>query len=303
MDSFSERLKSLRRAKGISQVTLSERLHLGQSTIANYERGKRMPSVKILLEIARILEVPLDQLVTEQEIADDMQTDIFDARAALSSDPQAFYKDEVEGFLEILATANMSDVIHYIMKLSECQLSMMHIFDHIFTPVLYGVGEAWEADQMDVYQEHFITSAVDRSIQYLFYKQHPKRLDEPPRFMGILAPNEMHGLGLKMMTSYLIEEGWTTYDLGGYIEADTVIKALLYWPSDILGISCTLSENLEPLAEMIDTIWDIPKLSQQKIIVCGQALHSPKAAIVKQRVSAYAFSIEEAMKEIDRLMR
>ena len=303
MDSFSERLKAFRKAKGLSQVELSEQLHMGQSTIANYERGKRMPSVKILIEISGILEVPLDQLVTEQEMADDMQTHIFDAKAMLKKNPKMYYEKEVVAFLDVLITANMADVIHFMMKLSESQLPLAKLYDYVFTPMLYRVGESWASGEIDIFQEHFITRAVENSIQYLFYRQHPKRFIRAPRFMGTLAPNERHDLGLKMMTSHLLIEGWTTYDLGGNIAVDKIIKALLYWPSDILGVSCTMVENLEPLIKMVDSIRRVPKLSQQKIIICGQALHSPKAAELKQCVSAYAVTIEEAMTKIDELLR
>jgi len=303
MDSFSKRLKVIRKAKGLSQVELSEQLHMGQSTIANYESGKRMPSVKILLEIASALEVPLDQLVTEQEIAHDMKNHINDARAMLKENPNVYYEKEINAFLEVLIAANMADVIHFMMKLSESQLPLSKLYDYIFTPALYRVGESWSSGELDVFQEHFITSAVERGIQYLFYRQHPKRFSESPRFMGVLAPNERHDMGLKMMTSHLLIEGWTTYDLGGYIEADAVIKALMYWPSDILGISCTMEENLGPLSQMIDRIREIPNLSQQKIILCGQAFRSPKAVELKHSVSAYAFTIEEAMTKINALVR
>ena len=42
---FPERLKQLRKEKGLTQVTLAETLGVSKGTVAMWETGKRMPSI------------------------------------------------------------------------------------------------------------------------------------------------------------------------------------------------------------------------------------------------------------------
>lgn len=51
----SENLKSYRKAAGLTQQGLAEKLHTGQSTVAQWENGERTPPVKRLISIATAL--------------------------------------------------------------------------------------------------------------------------------------------------------------------------------------------------------------------------------------------------------
>lgn len=63
---FVERLRMLRREKGISQETLSVALYIDRTTLAGYETGKRMPDVEMMWAIADYFEVTIDYLVGRQ---------------------------------------------------------------------------------------------------------------------------------------------------------------------------------------------------------------------------------------------
>lgn len=60
---FSEVLKKLRKRESINQVDLAENVRLDRSAIANYERGHRLPSIEVLIEIADFFCVSLDYLI------------------------------------------------------------------------------------------------------------------------------------------------------------------------------------------------------------------------------------------------
>ncbi|WP_101696657.1 helix-turn-helix domain-containing protein [Clostridium minihomine] len=63
MSIFSERLKNQRKEKGFTQITISEKLGIGRSTYAHYERGSREPDLEMLKKIATILETTSDYLI------------------------------------------------------------------------------------------------------------------------------------------------------------------------------------------------------------------------------------------------
>ncbi|HSA52494.1 MAG TPA: XRE family transcriptional regulator [Yinghuangia sp.] len=57
------RLRELRRTRGITLATLSERTGISESTLSRLESGGRKPNLELLLPLARAYGVPLDELV------------------------------------------------------------------------------------------------------------------------------------------------------------------------------------------------------------------------------------------------
>lgn len=60
---ISEILKLLRTENGLTQSELSERLKIGQATIACYENGQREPHITNLIAYADFFECSIDYLV------------------------------------------------------------------------------------------------------------------------------------------------------------------------------------------------------------------------------------------------
>ena len=60
---FGQILQRLRNEKRWSQSKLAEKLGLSASQVANYEMGRRLPSLQILIDMARILGVSTDYLL------------------------------------------------------------------------------------------------------------------------------------------------------------------------------------------------------------------------------------------------
>lgn len=55
-------LSELRKQKGLTQRELAEKLGVGISTIAMYETGSRIPSLKKARQIADYFEIPLEEI-------------------------------------------------------------------------------------------------------------------------------------------------------------------------------------------------------------------------------------------------
>ncbi len=69
MATFGERLRYLRKAKGLSQKELAKLLSLeSSSTISQYETLNRIPDAHILLKMADIFTCSLDYLLARTEV-------------------------------------------------------------------------------------------------------------------------------------------------------------------------------------------------------------------------------------------
>lgn len=86
---FKDRLKELRKTKGLSQVVLAERLGLSKSTIGAYETGDITPSVEALNLIADFFNVDTDYLLGKEEQSRYyMDYDIYTVASELSEDSE-----------------------------------------------------------------------------------------------------------------------------------------------------------------------------------------------------------------------
>jgi len=63
---FKERLRELRKKRGLSQVTLAEKVGLSKSTIGAYETGDITPSVDALNLLADFFNVDIDYLLGKE---------------------------------------------------------------------------------------------------------------------------------------------------------------------------------------------------------------------------------------------
>lgn len=59
---FSDRLKTLRKEKKLTQKELAEQIGIKQNSYSDWENGKTEPSFENLIKLADLLEVSLDWL-------------------------------------------------------------------------------------------------------------------------------------------------------------------------------------------------------------------------------------------------
>jgi transcriptional regulator with XRE-family HTH domain len=64
------RLKRLRRHRGVTLTAIAARTGISKSTLSRLESGQRKPSLELLLPLAEVYQVPLDELVGAPEVGD-----------------------------------------------------------------------------------------------------------------------------------------------------------------------------------------------------------------------------------------
>lgn len=101
---FAERLKELRKEGHLTQVELAKRLGIGQSSYADWERGKKNPTQENLVKIAQILDVSIDYLVGNSEEKSDELDNIellfrMNSKGLTEEEKEIFKKELIE-FME-----------------------------------------------------------------------------------------------------------------------------------------------------------------------------------------------------------
>ncbi|MCL2675057.1 MAG: helix-turn-helix domain-containing protein [Firmicutes bacterium] len=66
-EKLGERIKDLRKERGLNQIQTAEALKIDKSTIAKYETDVSAPSVFLLIDLAEFFEVSTDYLLGLEE--------------------------------------------------------------------------------------------------------------------------------------------------------------------------------------------------------------------------------------------
>lgn len=103
---FGARLRSARIRKRLSQSRVAEEAHLVPSYYNMIENGKRMPTVDVLLRIANVLDITLDELFHGEDACDRSLMTLLSSR-----DPQdlKLARGVLQGLLDTLDTMREED--------------------------------------------------------------------------------------------------------------------------------------------------------------------------------------------------
>ena len=60
---FSERIRELRKENHLTQEEMATRLHVTRQAVSNWENGKNLPDIEMLMEISLTFQISLDRLI------------------------------------------------------------------------------------------------------------------------------------------------------------------------------------------------------------------------------------------------
>ena len=66
---FSDRLKSLRETKGVSQQALANAIYVSRSAIAKWENGLGMPNKESQKSLCEYFKISIDELVSDNDFS------------------------------------------------------------------------------------------------------------------------------------------------------------------------------------------------------------------------------------------
>lgn len=73
MVEFGEKVKQIREEKGMTQQTMAEKLYVTRQAVSRWECGVRHPDLLTAKKIAKILDVSLDELVSGEELKENIE--------------------------------------------------------------------------------------------------------------------------------------------------------------------------------------------------------------------------------------
>lgn len=99
---FNEKLMELRKKEGLSQEELGYKLNVTRQTISEWELGQTQPEIKELLEISKIFNINVYNLINESEIVCNTNPVIEDIQIGEESDKENKVKKILIGVIVVV---------------------------------------------------------------------------------------------------------------------------------------------------------------------------------------------------------
>jgi methanogenic corrinoid protein MtbC1 len=197
------------------------------------------------------------------------------------SEPESFMHadlplaDLAMRYLQAMLTREQKQGRALVMGAVERGQSIKDLYLNVFEPVMYEIGRLWQTGKISVGQEHYCTNATQVTMSML-YPRLFKGVSSGKRMLAACAQNELHELGLRMVTDFFEMDGWDTDYLGANTPHESIIREIEEKAVDILAIGVTMYFHLEKAQKMIEAVRRATGAGNVKILLGGYIIKIDK---------------------------
>ncbi len=214
------------------------------------DQVEKLRTVKRLLDAGhrpgRVVSLPVDHL--QQLCASTLDVGPVPVGAALATAPS-----DLRPHLDCLRAHDVVGLRRALAR-SLARHGLARFVAEVAAPLAAVVGEAWVRGDLEVYQEHAVTEALQSILRHALATLPEPDAGARPRVLLTTFPGEPHGLGLLMAESTLAVEGAAGVSLGVQTPVWDIVLAAQAYGADVVAIGFTGSVNpnhiLDGLAEL-----------------------------------------------------
>ena len=127
---------------------------------------------------------------------------------------------------------------------------------HLFSPVLVEIGERWHRHEATIAQEHFASHFIQRRLSALLQAY------APAAGRGVIvtacAPDELHELGILMLSVFLVRRAWQVVYLGANVPITDLVQTAARLQPDLICLSASNSRTAQTLIAAAGAIAQLP---------------------------------------------
>lgn len=201
--------------------------------------------------------------------------------------PSTEWDDEHEQLLTLVLKGDYQFMLDQCVDMLNHDVTMEHLYQGYFQPIMYRVGEMWEQGAISVAHEHLATSTMTKLMTkiYLDYV-----LSDVTKGVGVISAslNEYHQLGARMVADFLEKDGWDIRYLGANTPIESLIELVREVKPVFVGLSLTMAYNLDGLIETVEKLQHVDS-DKMRIMVGGLAVNNQGA--LQQLIGADAYPV------------
>lgn len=246
--------------------------YIGWVKIMLASRGVASADLKTNLEI--LAECATEG--AEDDAAVEINGVILEALARYESLPETLtlLLDGVESdgvaarYLRAVLRGDRRGAVGLILSALDDGMPLPAIYVDILERAQIEIGRMWQANRISVAQEHFGTAATQLVMSQLF----ARIMQQEPgarRIVTACVGDELHEVGLRIVTDLLELSGWATHYLGANVPATAIVEATWRNRADVLALSTTLTPHVGETERVIAAVRAHPETRHVAVLVGG----------------------------------
>jgi len=212
------------------------------------------------------------------------------------------YAKLAEEYLELLLKAERFKANELIQNEVKNGAPIKEIYLQVFQNTQYEIGRLWQIGKISVAQEHYCTAAS----QFVMAQLYPYIFKVENRGEPVVATcigNELHEIGIRMVTDILELSGFNTYYLGANTPAESIINTLIEQKSKILAVSATMTFHIPAVANLVEKVRAAKGCENVKIMVGGYPFNIDHNLWKKVGADCYSKDSETAVLAVKNLIK
>ncbi|MCR4414769.1 MAG: cobalamin-dependent protein, partial [Thermoguttaceae bacterium] len=214
------------------------------------------------------------------------------ARMDVTSDP--VYGRLAGEYLLALLEGDRPRATRLVLDAAAAGHPVAELYAKVLLPAQEEAGRLWEADQINVAEEHFGTAAT-RGIMAELRSRAASRPGNGKTFVGAAVAGNHHELGLQAVADFFELDGWRVIQLGCDVPIRDLAEAVGFYQADLLGLSASQRTQLVTLKQTIEAVRQTERGAIVKILVGGRALQGAEDLATQFGADGYAADPSQAI--------
>lgn len=148
----------------------------------------------------------------------------------------------------------------------------VEFFEKILKPVMYEIGDLWEAKKLNVASEHIASNIAHDLVKII--GERISKADGRAKILVCTTPGEEHNLGCNILESFLQSKRYKIFNLSPNAPTEDVVDFIRNDKPDLILVSITLDENIRPGQRFVKKLSEKYKIP---IFIGGLALKNSNA--------------------------
>lgn len=229
--------------------------------------------------------------VAIEDIPNEFQKDpnVISFIARHSSDAEKMELTMREKMLELLMRNDTKSLVDIFEKYSQV-FGLVKFYERLLAPVMYKVGELWEAGKLNIATEHVCSNAAHTLVKIINERvsRNPVGDRKTLKILICTPEGEYHSLGCMVIESFLRSKGYSVSNIAPSVPSDSVIAFASKYNPDLIMISMTLADNIGSANKLINKILE-SRISVSHILVGGIGIESIKIKDQKNELKQVNF--------------
>jgi len=202
-------------------------------------------------------------------------------------------------YLRAVLNGDRSEASRLILEAAHGGVPVRDIYLRVLQPVQHEVGRLWQANQISVAHEHFVT-AVTQLVMSQLYPFIFSTSKHGRRMVATCVGGELHEIGIRMVADFFEMDGWDSFYLGANTPANSVVQSVIEREAEVLALSATMTAHVGHVSQLIEVV-RTSAASNVRILVGGYPFNLLPDLWQRIGADGYAPDAEAALRLVGQL--